>query len=120
MPKGRLVVSYHDGSWTDNLSIANYGLLVGPGGLTLRIEVEPRVRVGKVRCARKALAEFVAKRNAIHTIQVGKPRFTSDLRREVRTLHRTRLDLRLCAGEVDVLYPATVVFGPDEVVLNLG
>ena len=120
MSKGRLVVSYHDGTWTDNLSIAHYGVRVGAEGLTLRIEVEPRERVGKVRRARQALAEFLAKRNAIHTIQIGKPRIASDLRRGVSVQQRPRLDVRLCAGEVDVLYPATVVFGPDEVVLNLG
>ena len=120
MAKGRLVVTYFDGSWTDNLAIGDYGLRNNRDGITLRIEVEPRERPGKVRLANQALREFATKRLKIHTIQIGKPEFTAQLRSVVRGLENTRLGLQLCAEGVDVLYPAGVVFGPDEITLNLG
>lgn len=120
MPKGRLVVTYFDGSWTDNLCIAHYGMQNGRQGLTLSIEVQPRERPRKVRVARAAFKDFVQKRLSIHTIQIGKPRFTSRLREKVRGLENSRFDLRLRANGVAVDYPAGVVFGPDEITLNLG
>ena len=120
MAKGRLVVTYFDGSWTDNLAIAQYGLRNNRDGITLRIEVQPRERPGKVRLAQQALRDFLSKRQAIHTIQIGKPEFTTQLKTVVRGLENTRLGLQLSADGVDVLYPAGVVFGPDEITLNLG
>jgi len=120
LSKGRLVVTYFDGSWTDNLAIAHYGLLKQSQGLTLQIDVESRERPGKVRVARLALADFVAKRLAIQTIQIGKPAFTTRLRQGFREQEDAKLGLKLRAEGTEVVYPAGVVFGPDEVTLNLG
>jgi hypothetical protein len=92
----------------------------GPDGPVLQLGVKPRKRAGKVLVARGALAELVAKRLAIQTIQIGKPRFASRLRSHVRAHDGPRLGVQLSVAGVDVTYPARVVFGPDEVVLNLG
>jgi len=115
-----MVVTYFDGSWTDHLSIARYELRNGADGFMLRIEVQPRERQGKVRTARQALVDFVAKRQVIHTIQIGKPRFIALLRSKLRTEESSQLGLCLFASGVETLYPVTAFFGPDEVTLNLG
>src|SRR5207244_10933041 len=100
LAEGRMVVTYSDGSWTDNLSVARYETQVSPHGLTLTIEVEPRERPGKVRLARQALRDFLSKHMAVHTIQIGTPRFTARLRTQVRVMENPRLDLRLRADGV--------------------
>ena len=120
MAKGRLVVTYFDGSWTDQLSIADYGVHNTREGLTLRIEVAPRERPGRTRLAQQALREFVAKRLAVQTIQVGKPGFVAHLRDVARVLEGPRLGVQLSANGVYAHYPAGLVFGPDEITLNLG
>ena len=117
-----MVVTFVDGTWTDNLSITRYSLQHQREGLVLAMEVVPREARGKVRIARQALATLVEKRLSIHTIQIGKPRFTSRLRERMRKLGCARLGLRLSAkGMVEgVSYPAGVVFNPDSITLNLG
>ena len=115
-----MIVTFVDGSWTDNLSIGQYTLHEGSDGLTLTIEVEPRESRGKVRVARKALADLVDKRQSIHTIQIGKPQFTSRLWQRMRQRTGARLGLKLSVKGVGVAYPAGVVFGPDAITLNLG
>ncbi len=116
----RMIVTYVDGSWTDNLAIERYGLRTGPDGLSLTIDVAPRERNGKVRIARQALRDFVARRAKIHTIQIGKPAFSSQLRACVKTLESAEIGVKLSANGHAVVYPAGVVFGPDAITLNLG
>ena len=116
----RIIVTYVDGSWTDNLAIERYGLHTSPDGFSLTIDVAPRERAGKVRLAREALRDFVSRRRKIHTIQVGKPKLSSQLRAFVKALESSQIGVTLSAGGHAVAYPAGVVFGPDEVTLNLG
>ena len=117
---GRLIVTYGDGIWTDNLSIERY--LVEPRAheVTVCIEVAPRERPGKVRAARAALRQFVARLDRVHTLQIGKARFAEQLRDQVRAAEHANVGVRLLAEGRDVAYPAEVSFGPDEVVVTLG
>lgn len=117
---GRLIVTYVDGSWTDNLAIARYVLESSAGELTLSIDLTPRERPGKIRKSRAALREFVAKLGSVHTVQVGKPRFATHLRGKVRGLEHSQIGVRLRASGHAVTYPAGIAFGPDEITLNLG
>jgi hypothetical protein len=116
----RMVVTYVDGSWTDNLAIERYGLHTGPDGLSLTIDVAPRERVGKVRVARQALRDFVSRRRKIHTIQIGKPKFSTQLRLRVTQFESPVIGVKLSANGHAVTYPAGIVFGPDATTLNLG
>ena len=116
----RMIVTYVDGTWTDNLAVERYGLHTGEEGLSLTIEVAPRERIGKVRIARKALRDFVASRRKIDTIQIGKPTLKAQLRARVKALECAQIGVNLSANGHAVAYPAAVVFGPDAVTLNLG
>jgi hypothetical protein len=109
-----------DGSWTDILSIARFGLRPSTEGAVIRIEVIPLLRVARGRSAPKALAELVSKRDSLHTIQIGSPAFASAVRSKLRTLEEARLGLCIAADGVETTYPVAVVFGPDEVTLNVG
>ena len=116
----RMIVTYFDGSWTDNLAIGRYGLHTGPQRVSLTIDVTARERAGKVGVARQALRDFVSRRRKIDTIQIGKPMFRSQLRTHVKELHCAQIDVKLSARGQAVAYPAKVVFGPDAITLNLG
>jgi hypothetical protein len=117
---GRLIVTYMDGTWSDNLAVRRYAVEPGAGEVVLALEVVPRERPGKVRAARRALGDFVANLGRIHTLQIGKPLFARQLRSEVRASENTAIGVRLTAGGRDAAYPAGLAFGPDEVTLNLG
>ena len=117
---GRLIVTYLDGSWTDNLAVERYAVVPEAGELVLSIEVVPRERPGKVRAARQALSDFVAKLGRVHTLQIGKPLFVTQVRNQVRGLEHSGIGVKLSANGRDAAYPAGLAFGPDEVTLNLG
>jgi hypothetical protein len=116
----RMVVMYRDGSWTDNLAVAHYGLDSGPPEMMLTIDVAARERAGKVRAARRALREFIKKRRRIHSIQIGKPKVASQLHAWIKDLEQAQIGVKLCVEGSSVIYPAAVVFGPDAVTLDLG
>ena len=116
----RMIVTYVDGKWTDNLAVERYGLQNGAEGLTLVIDVAPRERTGKVRIARQALRDFVSRRRKLHTIQIGKPLLKSQLRAFVKALDCAQIGVKLSAKGHAVAYPAGVVFDPDAVTLHLG
>ena len=50
----RMIVTYVDGRWTDNLAIRRYDLELKDDGLSLTIDVTPRERIGKLKVAREA------------------------------------------------------------------
>jgi hypothetical protein len=118
LSEGRVVVTYFDGSWTDQLRVSRYGVRATTDGVAIRLEVEPRP--ARKRGASAALAEFIAKREELHVIQIGTPRFASTLRSKLRTQENARLGLCVHAGTTKTSYPVAVVFGPDEVTLNVG
>lgn len=117
---GRLIVTYTDGTWTDNLAIRRYSLEPGAKELVLAIEVAPRERPGKVHAARAALREFMANLGRIHTLQIGKPLLAAQLREQVRASENASFGVRLSVDGRGTAYPAGLAIGPDEVVLNLG
>lgn len=117
---GRLVVTYSDGSWTDNLAIERYRVDPGAKELVLSIEVVPRERPGKVRASRAAWQEFLLKLGRVHTLQIGKPLFAAQLRAQMRASEHASFGVKLSAEGRDAAYPADLAFGPDEVVLTLG
>ena len=117
---GRLIVTYVDGSWTDNLAVERYVLEPGAGEVIVSIEVTARERSGKVAVSRQALREFVSKLQRVHTLQIGKPRIAEQLRSQVRGLEHAKLGVKLSAQGAAVTYHAGLAFGPDEVTLTLG
>jgi hypothetical protein len=117
---GRLIVTYVDGTWSDNLEIARYRLELEAGELVLTLEVAPRKRPGKVRAAHQALRDFVANVDRVHTLQARKRALGELLRRQVLTLEHAAIGVRLSANGHNRIYPAGLVFGPDEVTVNLG
>jgi hypothetical protein len=117
----RMIVTYVDGGWTDNLAIRRYDLAVGEEGLLLTIDVSPRERVGKAKVAREAYRDFVVRRRKLHVIQIGKPTLRTQLRKRMKQLENQHMEVRLSAnGGPAVSYPVAIVLGPDEVILNLG
>jgi len=118
----RMIVTYVDGRWTDNLAIKRYDLALDEDGLSLTIDVTPRKRIGKVQLAREAYRDFVARRRKLHVIQIGKPTLRTQLRKRMKQLeNRGHMEVRLSAnGGPAVTYPVAIVLGPDEVILNLG
>jgi hypothetical protein len=118
LSEGRIAVTFFDGSWTDELRVSRYGVRSTTEGLSIRLELESRP--GKARGARAPLAEFIAKRHAVHVIQIGTPRFAARLRSKLRAQEHARLTLSVRAGDAKTSYPVAVVFGPDEVTLNVG
>lgn len=117
---GRLIVTYVDGTWTDNLAVRRYRVEQVDNELVLAIQVAPRERPGKVRAARQALRDFVLKLGRVHTLQIGKPLLSAQLRRHVRAAEHASIGVKLSADGRDAAYPAGLAFGPDEVTLNLG
>lgn len=117
---GRLIVTYADGTWSDNLAISRYNLEPAQGELLLAIQVSPRERPGKVRAARAALKELVAKLDRVHTLQVGKPLLRKRVRDQVCLLEQARMAVSLTAAGRTAVYPASPSFGPDAITLNLG
>ncbi len=116
----RLVVTYVDGSCSDNLAAERCCLAQENDGLVLTIEVAPRVRPGKVRAAHRAFRDFTEKMRGVHTIQIGKQRLVSELRGPIRESETSEIGVNLSARNASALYPAAVVFGPDELTLQLG
>jgi hypothetical protein len=117
---GRVIVTYRDGTWTDNLAVERYAVEPTARELVLTIEVIARERAGKVREAREALRDFVAKVGRIDTIQIGKPLFVARVRGAVRGLEQATIGVRLSAPGAAAVYPAGVAIDPDAVTLNLG
>ena len=117
---GRLIVTYVDGTWTDNLEIARYRLEQESGEMVLCIEVAPRKKPGKVRAAYRAMRDFVAKVDKVHTLQASRRTLGEPLRKHVLSLEHAAIGVRLSANGQDRVYPAGLVFGPDEVTVNLG
>jgi hypothetical protein len=115
-----MVVTYLDGTWTDNLAVERYRVEPSERELVLSLEVAARERVGKVRVARAALSEFVAKVGRIETIRIGKPAFAARLRGEVRGLEHAAIGVRVSANGAAAAYPAGVAFDPDAITLTLG
>jgi hypothetical protein len=117
----RMIVTYVDGRWTDNLAIRRYDLAIDGNSLSLTIDVTQRQRNGKEQLAREAYRDFVARRRKLHVIQIGKPTLRTQLRSHVKQLEGRSVEVRLSAnGGPAVTYPAAIVIGPDEVTLNLG
>ena len=116
----RMIVTYVDGRWTDNLAIRRYDLELKDEGLSLTIDVTPRERIGKTKIAREAYRDFVARRRKLHVIQIGKPTLRAQLRKRLKKLEDRRVEVRFSADGASVTYPAAIVLGPDEVILNLG
>lgn len=114
----RIVVSYLDGTWTDSLAVADYGMSYEAGELTLAIDVAPHGPRG--HAPRAALRDFCARLGHIGTLQIGKADLAAQLRERMKVLDRPRIDVELRGGGRSFRYPAGVVFGPDEVTINLG
>lgn len=116
----RLVITYADGTWTDNLAAEPYAVQSGRDGTTLTLNVVPRERPRKVRAVQLALAQFAAKRGTIDSILIGAPRFVSRFRACVRESESSEVCVRLALDGAEVVYPGAAVFGPDSITLHLG
>jgi len=115
----RVVVTYLDRTWTDQLAARRVELVTRGEALCLCIEVAARVP-GKKGTRAEALRDFIAKRGRIDTIQIARRGLASLLRKRLRADEQGGLSVSLTADGFDCLYPTTVFFGPDAVTLNLG
>ncbi len=117
---GRLIVTFTDGSWTDNLEIRDQRVLFVPPEMIVCIEVAPRRRPAKVHAAEEALEAFVSNIDRLHTLQIGKKALRKMLDQQIRAYDQALVAVRMNANGHERTYPASLVFGPDEVTLNLG
>ena len=118
--RGRLIVTYTNGTWSDNLEIRNQRVVLEAPEMVVCIEVGSRRRPSKVRMAEEALAGFVANIDRLHTLQIGKKALRKMLDQRIRAFDQALVALRVSANGHERTYPASLVFGPDEVTLNLG
>ena len=120
MAKGRLIVTYSDGTWTDNLSVRKYSVDLQPHSVMLAIDVVAREAREKAELAKSALSNLARRQLSVHTIQIGAPEIRSKLKGQMRRIESSRLELSLRGKGLEVTYPAGIVFGPDAVTLHLG
>ncbi len=115
----RVVVSYLDGTWSDRLQARRAWLETDPQACTIVIEL---VEHGRSTPAKKqeAVRHFVTRRNRVDSVLIHKARFAARLSACLKGHEGTQMGVRLVADGHEVLYPASVVFGPDAITLNLG
>lgn len=115
----RIVVSYVDRTWTDRLAARRVELLTHAQEISFRIEIASRASKNP-RAGQDALREFVAKRGLVETLQIGKRSLAALLRERLRETEDAELSVHLTVNGQGVVYPASVVFGPDAITLTLG
>jgi hypothetical protein len=109
-----VILSYLDGSWTDRLAGRRLTLGIDDGMATLTIELA----AAKPRATE--VGEFLRKRNRVESVQIAKRAVGKRLRAMLLAVDLPVFSVKLSAAGRDVVYPASVVFGPDAVTLNLG
>ena len=107
----RVVLSFSDGSWTDDVSAQRLVLDVDGDRVTLSLELVP---------TSAAFSERIGKCHAIDFIQITKSRARKPLRRAFQQIENPDVNVMLLGRGRGAVYPATVVFGPDAITLNLG
>lgn len=116
----RIVLSFADGSWTDELSGERFGVRVDGDVITVTIELARRAGASAGAKAGAHLRRILDPRGIVDSIQISKPAIRKRVHKAFRAVENPQFLVALAANGKSVVYPASVHFGPDAITMSVG